>query len=453
MSTSELSSSGIRVSLQNVEIWQKFYPDNEMIVSRSGRKLFPELKVDIEGLAPDVHYNVLLHLERVGNYKYTFKKDKQSGISNWGEVFFEKEPFPIQKRKHMDGPMLGSHWTSSPVSFANIFITNNSSFDKNSKKNLIFLESMYKYQPVVTVQRLDNGCEEEFRLTMTEFMVVTVYQNSKIIDLKKNNNPMASRFQEGSSRGKKRAITSENTPPSTVATPIGIPATVSSPTKTVTPPYKKPMYSQNQMMTPSAVAMRPPMMATPTSLVSTNLTPSDKGTIGFQNQAFSKPSMSMNPNTTTPPSFTPTPSDPSFGGHNNFQNRMMNTSTMAAPHSMTSTYMTQPHWGSAGFQKPMMTQQTMTSPHMITPPAHDISMNENYNPYRNWNASQMGGAPMPPPTQWNTMPVANNLQNFAQFGKTNSMQQINYDFQQFTDSNGAGISSQQNWYGANYRFQ
>ncbi|EGT44321.1 hypothetical protein CAEBREN_06191 [Caenorhabditis brenneri] len=264
---------------------------------------------------------------------------------------------------------------------------------------------------------------------------------------------MSSRFQESSSRGKKRAITSNDIPTYTVATPTGTPATLSSLTKTEAPLYKKPMYSQNQMMTPSAVAMRPSMIPSPTSVVPNNLTPSAGGTIGFQNKPFSKLPMSMNPNTTTPSSFTPTPSGPPFGRHNNFQNQMMTPSSMAVPPSMTSTYMSQPHWESAGFQNPMMAQRTMTPPHMITPPAHDISMNENYNPYGNRNAPQMGAIPMPPPAQWNTMPVANNLQNFAPFGNTNSMQQMNYDFQQFTDSNGAGASSQQNWFGANYRFQ
>ncbi|EGT44329.1 hypothetical protein CAEBREN_20875 [Caenorhabditis brenneri] len=214
-------------------------------------------------------------------------------------------------------------------------------------------------------------------------------------------------------------MTSENTPPSTVATSVGTPATLTSFTKTVAPPFKKPMHSQNQMMTPPAISIASSTMVTPSS-------------------------------------FTSAPTDPSFRGHNNFQNQMMTPSTMAAPPSMAPTSMNQLHWGSdqlIDFQNTMMTQQAMTPHHMVTPPAHDTAMNLNYDPYGNWNASQMGGASMPPPAQWNMMPDANHPQNFAQFGNTNNMQQMNYDFQQFTDFNGAGTSTQQNWYEANYKFQ
>ncbi|CAL2051982.1 unnamed protein product [Caenorhabditis brenneri] len=414
MSTSVLSPSGIRVSLKNVDMWEKFYPDNEMVVTRAGRKLFPDLRVKVEGLVPDVLYNVSFHLERVGNYKYTYRKDLESGIFSWEEVSPVNEPFPIQKRNHIYGATLGAHWANFSVSFTSIYITNNSNFDQNSKMNPIILESMHKYQPVVTVQRLDNGWEEEFRLTMTEFMAVTAFQNLRISDLKKQNNPRA-RYQDSSSQNRKRAITSENSPPSTVATSVGIPATSTSFTKTVAPPFKKPMHSQNQMMTPPAISIASSTMVTPSS-------------------------------------FTSAPTDPSFRGHNNFQNQMMTPSTMAAPPSMAPTSMNQLHWGSADFHNPMMAQQTMTPHHMVTSPAHDIAMNQNYDPYGTWNVSQMGGVPMPPQAQWNMMPDDNHPQDFAQFGSTSGMQQMNYDFQQFTDFNGVGTPTQQYSYEANFEF-
>ncbi|CAL2034476.1 unnamed protein product [Caenorhabditis brenneri] len=213
MTTSDSSPNGVRVSLNNVDLWQKFYPINEMRVVKAGRKLFPDLDVSIDGLVPDVLYTVSLYLERVDNYKYKFIKDNKSGIGQWevmGHVL--KNNIPIDKKPHKDGVRSGSHWMCHPISFSSIYITHDPEFNEiQTNKMAILVSTMHKYQPVITVKRLSDGKEEEFRLTMTEFMVVTTYQNPKIIELKTENNKHAKK-----SLGVKRSAT--------VTPPVGFPA-------------------------------------------------------------------------------------------------------------------------------------------------------------------------------------------------------------------------------------
>ncbi|CAL2034477.1 unnamed protein product [Caenorhabditis brenneri] len=425
MTTSDSSPNGVRVSLHNADLWQKFYPVNEMVASKPGRKLFPELEVNIEGLDPYALYEVFLYLERVDDYKYKFIKDKESGISKWeviGHVL--KNNIPIDKRPHKNGARSGFDWMDHPVSFSSICITNDPNFDEQKhNKKAILVSPMHKYQPVISVKRLSDGKEEEFRLTMTEFMVMTMYQNPKIIELKIENNKFASKF-----RGEKRSAT--------MTPPVGSPA---SPVTKKTAPVK---ISQNQMATPPKMPVTPSVAITfVPSPVMPMTTPLFQGTMSHQNKVATPTVMTpphtgpsyiqnqmMAPSIVAPPAVTMTTSPSQWP--TNFQNQMTTppamTPTMTTPPSMFPTpmapsTMTPPSMGSYNFQNPMINPLTMTPQNMaplsITiPPDHNYTMNQNWNPYQTWNMPQMaGGAPMAP--QWNMMN--------AQFGHPGSMPQNN----------------------------
>ncbi|CAL2034635.1 unnamed protein product [Caenorhabditis brenneri] len=172
MTTSDISTSGTRVSLNNVELWQQFYPRNEMVVTRAGRKLFPDLEVTIEGLDQDALYTVHFHLERINNIQYHFNKNS----GQWEDAGLDENTPMVMKVQHNRGGLNGSDWMKTPVSFSHVYITNTESQQKQRKIDLIRVSSMHRYQPVITVKRVGDGYEEEFRLTMTEFVVVTAYQ-------------------------------------------------------------------------------------------------------------------------------------------------------------------------------------------------------------------------------------------------------------------------------------
>ncbi|CAL2048479.1 unnamed protein product [Caenorhabditis brenneri] len=405
MTTSDSSVLGTRVSLCNVDKWQEFYPVNEMAITRDGRKLSPKLRVKIEGLDPNVLYTVSLHMERVNDFKYTFK---MSGTGNWEALKPAFQPFSIDKRKHRDGEKVGAHWTKSTVSFTHIDIgSNQTKLQRVSKKDPIYLESMCKYQPVITVHRLDTNCEEEFRLTMTEFIAVSRYQNPKIKKVRKQSNELIKRIppaekekkqpQGKTPRGKKRDNKSNNC----ISTSQ---STVSPSTNTVAQSNKKLVFSRGTWIPPLATPITPSTMV-------------------------------------APPSVPSTLKEPPFGSPNYFQNRMMTSS--AAP-----TQMTSPSWEPNGYQNQAFTPQTSTHsvamnqfynqptghqnqplaqtdgtlPNLATPSAHHFSMNQHYQSFEMWNESQIDGVFMPPQHQSNTMPGYNFSQNNAHFGDIANMQ-------------------------------
>ncbi|CAL2034481.1 unnamed protein product [Caenorhabditis brenneri] len=411
MTTSDYSTTGVRVALNNADLWQKFYPGNEMVVTKAGRKLFPDLEVSIEGLDRDAFYTVHLYLERVNNMRYHFNRDKNSGTGEWEEVGPVKDTPVIVKKAHNRGGLVGSKWMEAPVSFSQIYITNDpETTQKQTKNDPILVTSMLKYQPIITVKRVYDGYEEEFKMTMTEFMVVTAYQDLKIIELKKANNKYANGFkpegkhmtrpQNETPRRGKRANPSGPPPPSTGGPSFGTPAIKIVPPLSWGQNYLQvsttpsgPSNNFQMMTTPSTLITPPSMVATPPTPLSGGPPPSFQG-----NQFMTPPTMPTTPSTLiTPPSMGGTPLTPSSGGSQNFQNSI-----------------------------------------------YDYTWNYQYG---TWDMSQKaGGAPGP---QWNQNQGVNHFQNFQQFENPGNVPQNNLDF---AEHDGAGTSSQSGSTDFDFRF-
>ncbi|EGT31591.1 hypothetical protein CAEBREN_16577 [Caenorhabditis brenneri] len=185
-------------------------------------------------------------------------------------------------------------------------------------------------------------------------------------------------------------------------------------------------------MTPAAIAMTPSNMLTPPSLTSTPSGPPFGRHNNFQNQMM------------TPPSLASTHITPPYGRSTGFQNQMMTPTSYVTPPSLASTYMTPPVGGSNGFQN------QMTLPPF---PAQQFAVNQHYDAYGQSSMSQMGGAPMPPPTHWGMLPGASNSQNFTQSGNTGNMPQMTQNPPQYLNYNGSGTNFQYDSNGANYNFR
>ncbi|EFP02285.1 hypothetical protein CRE_24845 [Caenorhabditis remanei] len=188
MSTTATSAtSGIKVSLFNQDQWEKFYPQTEMILTRNkGRQLFPLLNYILKGLDPDSVYAVFLHFERVDNYKYEFSCNK------WEKKQSGNEIPPIEMKQHIHGWRNGSHWMNGPVSFKHVKLTND---PDNTKVDSVYVQSMHKHLPVISILKTGDTVKEEFRLGLTEFIGVTSYQNTRICSLKIELNPHATGFK------------------------------------------------------------------------------------------------------------------------------------------------------------------------------------------------------------------------------------------------------------------
>ncbi|XP_035197018.1 T-box-containing protein TBX6L [Oxyura jamaicensis] len=185
--------SSIVVTLEDMGLWMKFHQiGTEMIITKSGRRMFPQCKIKVSGLIPYAKYLMLVDFVPVDNFRYKWNKDQ------W-EVAGKAEPqLPCRTYVHPDSPAPGSHWMKEPVSFQKLKLTNNT-LDQHGH---IILHSMHRYKPRFHIVQADDlfsvrwSIFQVFSFPETVFTSVTAYQNEQITKLKIDNNPFAKGFRE-----------------------------------------------------------------------------------------------------------------------------------------------------------------------------------------------------------------------------------------------------------------
>ncbi|XP_067643005.1 T-box transcription factor TBX3 [Eurosta solidaginis] len=201
-----ISLPGADVTLQNDELWKQFHQiGTEMIITKSGRRMFPSMRLSLSGLEDESHYCVLLEMVPIGDCRYKF-----SG-SQWIPAGGAEPQSPQRMYLHPDSPASGAHWQAQPILFNKVKLTNNT-LDSSGH---IVLASMHKYQPRIHVIRTADltqipwAPQQAFVFPETEFVAVTAYQNDRITKLKIDNNPFAKGFREtGQSRSKRKMSSS-----------------------------------------------------------------------------------------------------------------------------------------------------------------------------------------------------------------------------------------------------
>ncbi|KAM8709974.1 hypothetical protein ACLKA7_016730 [Drosophila subpalustris] len=196
------SLPGVEAKLENNELWQQFHHiGTEMIITKSGRRMFPSMRVSLSGLEEETNYCVLLEMVPIGDCRYKF-----SG-SQWVPAGGAEPQSPQRMYLHPDSPATGKHWESQALLFSKVKLTNNT-LDNNGH---IVLASMHKYQPRLHVIRTADlaqipwAPQQAYVFPETEFIAVTAYQNDRITKLKIDNNPFAKGFREsGQSRCKRK---------------------------------------------------------------------------------------------------------------------------------------------------------------------------------------------------------------------------------------------------------
>ncbi|KAL4613039.1 T-box transcription factor TBX20 [Arapaima gigas] len=191
----------ISCSLETKELWDKFHDlGTEMIITKSGRRMFPTIRVSFSGIDPDAKYIVLMDIVPVDNKRYRYAYHR----SSWLVAGKADPPLPARLYVHPDSPFTGEQLLKQMVSFEKVKLTNNE-LDQHGH---IILNSMHKYQPRVHIIKkkdhtasLLNLKSEEFRtfvFTETTFTAVTAYQNQLITKLKIDSNPFAKGFRDSS---------------------------------------------------------------------------------------------------------------------------------------------------------------------------------------------------------------------------------------------------------------
>ncbi|VDK82603.1 unnamed protein product [Litomosoides sigmodontis] len=165
----------VSMRLEGSALWNKFHAyGTEMIVTKTGRRMFPTLQMSVSGLEPSARYSLMVDLSCIDNkrYRYSFHQSKWI-VAGPGEA-----ELPCRVHVHSESPAPGEHWMRQTVSFDKIKLTNNQ-LDQNGH---IIVNSMHRYQPNVhvVVHADGNGHQcRTFSFSNTSFMAVTAYQNHR----------------------------------------------------------------------------------------------------------------------------------------------------------------------------------------------------------------------------------------------------------------------------------
>ncbi|XP_037543596.1 T-box transcription factor TBX2b [Nematolebias whitei] len=192
----------LKVTLESRDLWSAFHKmGTEMVITKSGRRMFPPFKVCLEGLNETAKYILLMDIVAVDDCRYKFHNSRWI-VAGKGDPEMAKRMYI-----HPDSPSKGEQWMSKPVAFHKLKLTNNVS----DKHGFTILNSMHKYQPRFHVVRANDIMKlpySTFRTYVfpeTEFVAVTAYQNEKITQLKIDNNPFAKGFRDaGNGKREKR---------------------------------------------------------------------------------------------------------------------------------------------------------------------------------------------------------------------------------------------------------
>ncbi|XP_077995730.1 T-box transcription factor TBX20-like isoform X1 [Glandiceps talaboti] len=188
----------VEVQLEMKALWDEFHSlGTEMIVTKSGRRMFPTFQVKLRGMDPMAEYILMMDFVPVDNkrYRYAFHS------SSWLVAGQGDPEMPGRIHVHPDSPARGSIWMKQIVSFDKLKLTNNL-LDDNGH---IILNSMHRYQPRFHVVHVngrkdpENALEKEFQTFLfreTQFTAVTAYQNHRITQLKIASNPFAKGFRD-----------------------------------------------------------------------------------------------------------------------------------------------------------------------------------------------------------------------------------------------------------------
>ncbi|GFS66600.1 t-box transcription factor TBX18 [Trichonephila clavipes] len=174
----------IEMELISSELWSQFHKlQNEMIITKSGRRIFPTLKALAKGLDPNRDYIIWIDIVPVDQLRYRYVyRSSQWIVAGSGEKHNSNSTYI-----HPDSPSSGKYWMSKIIIFDKVKLTNSKEL---KSKEQISLLSMHKYQPRFHIQKVIDSSKNSFpkissskSLTFTfpetQFLTVTAYQNQQ----------------------------------------------------------------------------------------------------------------------------------------------------------------------------------------------------------------------------------------------------------------------------------
>lgn len=118
----DLDLNEIECFLETDDLWKKFHElGTEMIITKSGRRMFPPLRVSFGGAKLNQKYFVAMDIVPTDSKRYRYAYHRSSWL-----VAGKADP-PVQSRLfiHPDGPFTGEALYKQIVSFEKVKLTNN----------------------------------------------------------------------------------------------------------------------------------------------------------------------------------------------------------------------------------------------------------------------------------------------------------------------------------------
>ena len=189
-------NQNLKIKMQDMPLWREFSRNGtEMIITKTGRRMFPTLRISIGGLESTKKYHMVIDIVPMDDNRYKYHNCEWI-VSGKAEAHFGGRGY-----LHPDSPLTGSQWMKQVISFHKLKLTNNP-FDKNGH---IILNSMHKYIPRLHIINEDEKTVHTHLFHESSFIAVTAYQNESITKLKIEHNPFAKGFRDGQSRKDYRA--------------------------------------------------------------------------------------------------------------------------------------------------------------------------------------------------------------------------------------------------------
>lgn len=176
--SSSLASSYSEAKLEEPELWRSFNNQtNEMIVTKSGRRMFPVIKISINNLDPRAIYSIAIEFVQMESHRWKYVNGE------WAPGGKSEPSSSKSLYVHPDSPNFGAHWMKDYITFSKAKLTNK----PTSQPGQVVLNSLHKYQPKIHVVRvptddkpLQKGKIDTFQFPETQFIAVTAYQNENV---------------------------------------------------------------------------------------------------------------------------------------------------------------------------------------------------------------------------------------------------------------------------------
>merc|ERR1712130_79748 len=99
--------------LDNKQLWDEFAQiGTEMVITKTGRRMFPCFKIRVSGLNPKAKYCLFMDIVPADDHRYKFHNSRWM-VAGKADPEIHKKWIP-----HPDSPATGEHWMSRPnVSF------------------------------------------------------------------------------------------------------------------------------------------------------------------------------------------------------------------------------------------------------------------------------------------------------------------------------------------------